>query len=611
MQSPAQLVTQARNLARTGSYDAARSAYRQAIAAMPRNPELLLELGVLAGQNGDFAGARRSLEKAFKLDPEDPNAPFNLGQVAKAEDQYDRAVRFFRQTLQLDPSYHEARVDLGECLLLGGRAAEALPVLNEAVEEAPDDASAHHLRGLTLYELDSKAEAGNAYKRALELDPGHVKSKLFLAEIESEIGTSWVAVDLIDGVEADGMMAPESFALAARVLHRAGELRRAMSYVDKSLEAKVNVNSALMTRANVARDLGQFAAAEADLRKLIDHNPAWSYQQLGIISRLEPEAEARIKRLAGNTSASSDSRAQANFALYRLLDRTGHHEAAFAALQQANRLRAGAGRAPSGRDATMVDRIIGTFSPRFMHERAAWGFQKPGAVYIFGMPRSGTTLTEQILAAHPRVFAGGERHDVMRMRAQIAGWPEGFATLTEQGCERMGADLYGKLTAGTGTEDLTTDKAPGNYMLVGLIRSILPQAKLIHVRRNPGDNLLSLFEQDFTASLNYANDLDDIVETYKSHVRIMKHWTSTCEIPIHTVDYDALVADPEPHIRTLLDFVGLEFDPRCLRPEEVEREVRTASVWQVRQPISAASSGRWRRYERQLAPYVRALEETL
>jgi len=148
-------------------------------------------------------------------------------------------------------------------------------------------------------------------------------------------------------------------------------------------------------------------------------------------------------------------------------------------------------------------------------------------------------------------------------------------------------------------------------MLLGFIRSILPQARLIYVRRNPGDNMLSLYEQDFSDNLKIANDLDNIVDFYRLHVRIMKHWISTCEIPVHTVDYDALVADPEPHIRALLDFVGVEFDPRCLKPEEVKREVMTASVWQVRQPISAASSGRWRRYERQLAPYVRALEEAL
>ena len=609
MQTPAQLVTQARALAQSGQYNAARTAYRQAIAAMPRNPELLVELGVLAGQHGDFANARRSLEKASKLDSEDPNIPFNLGQVAKAEGHYERAAHFFRQTLQIDPSYHEALFDLGECLLSGGKAAEALPVLDKAVETTPNDAMAHHTRGLALYELDDKAGAKDAYKRAIKLDPGHVNSRLGLADVEAETGAPWVAIDLIDSVEADGLMVPETFSFAARVLHRVGELRRAMDYINKCLEANVDVNPALMTRAKIARDLGRFADAEADLRKLVGYDPAWAYQQLGVISRLEPEAQPKVKRLAESASVSPEERALANFALYRLLDRAGNYDAAFEALQRAKRLRAASAPADLRKRKVLVERMVDTFSPQFMRERTTWGCQKPGAVYIVGMPRSGTTLTEHILAAHPRVFAGGERYDVMRLRTQIAGWPEGFTAVTEQGCERMGADLHEKLTSGSGPEDLTTDKAPGNFMSLGFIRSVLPQAKLIYVRRNPADNMLSLYEQDFGENLKFANDLDNIVESYRLHVRIMKHWISTCEIPVHTVDYDALVADPEPHIRALLDFVGIEFDSRCLKPEEVEREVRTASVWQVRQPISAASSGRWRRYERQLAPYVRALEE--
>jgi hypothetical protein len=194
---------------------------------------------------------------------------------------------------------------------------------------------------------------------------------------------------------------------------------------------------------------------------------------------------------------------------------------------------------------------------------------------------------------------------------QIADWPEGMASLDAETIGRMGSELYAKVTAKTGKEDLTTDKTPGNYVFLGLIRTLLPKAKLVYVHRSPGGNVLSLYEQNFLRGLNYSYDLNDIVEVYRAHVEMMRHWIATCRMPVHTVDYDALVREPEPHIRALLDFLGVEFHPDCLRPELVERSVRTSSVWQVRQPITSSSVDRWMRYERQLGPFVRAIGEGL
>ncbi len=610
MQSTAQLVTQARTHAQSGQYHAARIAYRQAIAAMPRNSELLLELGVIAGQHGDLTTARRSLEKALKLNPDDANISYNLGQVAKAEDKYERAERFFRHTLQIDPTYHEALFDLGECLLLAGRSDEAIKILDKATEATPMDAMAHHVRALALEHLDKEAEAKAAYRRALHLDPMNVETKLNLAALEAKTGAPWVALELLDSLEAKNAIPSSSYGAAADILHQSGEPQRAAVYIEKCLKAGIDVNATLMTRANMAIDAGEFDKAEADLRNLISSDPAWAYQRLAAIRRLAHEAVPQIERLAGDTALSRQTRASAWFALYYLRTKSGDNESAFEALQQANDLQA-AKKMPgtASQHVVSLKHIKSTFTPGFLGDRAAWGYNESGPVYVVGMPRSGTTLTEQILAAHPRIFGGGERRDVRRLVSQIAGWPAGFAAVTEVGLERLGHDLYEMISSAAGREDFFTDKTPGNYAFLGFIHSVLPQAKLIYVRRHPGDNLLSLYEQQFNFGLNYSYRLEDIAEAYQAHVSIMKHWISTCKIPIHTVDYDALVAEPEPHIRALLDFVGVEFDPRCLNPQDVERDVRTASVWQVRQPINAASSGRWRRYERQLAPYVRALEE--
>ncbi len=613
MQSQAQLVTHARDLARSGRYDEARHVYREAIAAMPGNAELFLELGVLAGQNDDLAVARRMLEKAGKLDPADANVPFNLGQVAKAEEQYERAVRLFRQTLQLDPDYHDALIDLGDCLLLSGHPAEALTVLDRAAAVLPNDAAAHHARAMALDKLDRRVDAGNAFRRALELDPGHLEAKLNLAATEAATGSPWKAQNLVDSIEAEGTMPPEGYALAANVLHLAGQPQRAAAYVDKCLEAGFDIGPAIKTRANIAMDAGDFTSAEADLRRVVEigYDTAWAYQSLAVIRRLEPEAASRLQRLARDDSQPPSARAAVWFALYRLLDQAGDHDAAFNALKEANQIKARTTPADVPAHVALLERVAETFTPQFLAERAPWGHQVPGPIHIIGMPRSGTTLTEQVLAAHPRIFAGGERMDAMRMSTRIANWPSGFASLKPEDCAQMGRELYEDLTARSGSAEFTTEKTPGHYVFAGFIHCLLPKTKLVYVRRNPGDNLLSIYEQHFAGGVNYSYDLDAIVEVYKAHRRLMTHWISVCGLDVHTVDYDALVADPEPNVRALLDFIGVDFHPDCLRPEQVQRDVTTASVWQVRQPISTGSSRRWMRYEQQLAPFVRALEDTL
>ena len=318
---------------------------------------------------------------------------------------------------------------------------------------------------------------------------------------------------------------------------------------------------------------------------------------------------SRVRKLTQNKSQLPAGRTAAHFALYNLLDRSGDYDEAFVALKEANRLKSLSSPADVHLHVATLERIMQVFTPDFLAERASWGHRQPGAIFIVGMPRSGTTLTEQVLAAHPRVFPIGETQNVTRLSAQIADWPIGFGSLSAEATQEMGRKLFEKLTADSGEADFITEKTPGHYVLIGLIHSLLPAAKLVYVRRNPGDNMLSIFEQNFANGLNYAYDLDAIVEVYKAHRRLMQHWTSVCGLDIHTVDYDALVADPEPQIRALLDFAGLDFHPDCLKPEQVQRAVNTASVWQVRQPISRTSSGRWKRYEQQLAPYVRALEE--
>jgi tetratricopeptide (TPR) repeat protein len=593
-----------------GRLEDARRHFAAAVSHSPRDAMLLVEAAAVEGQLGDLKAAERLLDKALKLDPGNADGWYNMGQVARERSQLERAVRLFRKALNLDPHYPDAAFGLGEALYVQGKAEEALPWLDQAARLAPGDAEIMHVKALALDHLGRTGEALEAYRQVLRLQPGHVNASLNLAVLTAHNADPLESLALFEGVETSGEVPPAGYALAAQVLSLAGEDERALAYADRAIAHGDNAAEARVTRAAILGDRGDFDGAEAELRKVLEvkKDSAQAYHRLAVIKRLEPKAERALLRQAQDRNAQASVRSAAGFALFQLYDRAGDHQRAFDMLSQANALKARETMFEVARHEAYCALIKSTYSPQLIAGQRAHGFDRPGPVFIFGMPRSGTTLTEQILAAHPDVLALGERLDVQRAVTSGHRWPGAAVDFDAAVVQDQGRRVYDSMFAGVEGRSLATDKAPGNYLMAGAIACMLPNARLVYVRRTPGDNALSLFEQSFARGLNYSYDLGHIGAVYREHRLIMEHWIEACGLPIHTVDYDRLVHDPEPHIRALLDFVGLDFRPECLAPHRVERNVRTSSVWQVRQPISAKSVGRWRRYEQQMEPFLRALE---
>jgi tetratricopeptide (TPR) repeat protein len=607
---PEDSVALARAALSGGRLETARSHFATAIAGKPGDAMLLVEAAVVDGQLGDLKAAERLLEKALKLEPDNADAWFNLGQVARERDMLDRAVRLFRKALAMDANYTDAGFALGEALYVQGKAEEALPWLDAAAAQAPQDAEILHVKALALDYLGRAGAAGDDYRRVLQLQPDHVNATLNLAMVSLQIADPQESLGLLEGLEAAGEVPQAGYAMAAHVLHFAGEDERAIAYADRSIAAGVNIAEARLARADILSDAGDFDGAEAELRKVLEirRNSPQAWYRLALIRRLDPKAERDLQKQAANRGASVTARAAACFALYHLYDETGDGQRAFEMLSQANALKGRDAVFDSARHEAYCERIKAVYSPEFIAEQRTHGFEQPGALFVFGMPRSGTSLTEQILAAHPDVMALGERDDVQRAAGVGNGWPDVAVDAHPAAVHDQGRQVHEALFGKAGDRRLATNKAPGNYLMAGALACMLPNAKLVYVRRNPADNALSLFEQSFLRGLNYSYDLSHIGTAYRAHMQLMEHWIATCGLPIHVVDYDLLVHDPEPHVRALLDAVGLDFAPECLAPHRVTRNVRTASVWQVRQPISAKSVGRWRRYEQQMEPFFRALE---
>jgi hypothetical protein len=203
--------------------------------------------------------------------------------------------------------------------------------------------------------------------------------------------------------------------------------------------------------------------------------------------------------------------------------------------------------------------------------------------------------------------AGGERSDIIALRRSIPNYPDGVAELDGVWAEQAGQRVHEAMFAGSQGFTHATDKLPGNYVSVGLIKWVLPNAKFVYCHRSPQANALSLFEQHF-AALPFSRDLKDIAVAYNAHLKFIRHWRENCRIDMFDLDYDALVRDPEPIAKALYAFVGLDWQPEYLDITKVDRSISTASRWQVRQPINTKSVERWRRYEEHLRPFTDALE---
>jgi len=331
----------------------------------------------------------------------------------------------------------------------------------------------------------------------------------------------------------------------------------------------------------------------------IVHAKTVSNGDLGLVDLLRAATkEAKVDDL---------DREGAFFALGKALDDLGEYDDAFAAYQSANEI----GRhrnSPYDRAVAEqgFDRLIEVFSADWLKRNAINSEVQP--IFICGMFRSGTTLVERILAGHPQITAGGELDFLPRLVAErLAPFPERARSATGAELAELASEYLSRVRALFPGRQTITDKRPDNFLFLGLIRTIFPDARIVYTKRSALDNCLSIYFQQLGGNLAYATGLEDTAHYYRQHERLMLHWLGCFDENILTVDYDELVNSPKPVVQGLLRFLGLEWNERCLEFQRVNDQVKTASVWQVRDELHALSSGRWRNY----APYVEKIRAIL
>jgi tetratricopeptide (TPR) repeat protein len=515
-----------------------------------------------------------ALRRAAELLPLDAAAHNNLANALSSTGRLDEAMASYRRALELRPGFLEAHYNLGHALADSGKLEPAIDSYRRAVEINPGFAGGWRSLGVVLRDLDRLEEAVACYRRALALEPDD-------AQLHRDLG------------------------LALRLQGRTEEAEQSCR---RALELDPSSAATVVVLAEAQADLGRFQQAEALYRRATALEPEGPEAWAGL-ARLRPMTPADAGWLAeaqriADSGLPPRREVPLRYAIGKYFDDTQGYAQAFENFHRANELTKSY-RAPHDRDALRrgIDAVIGQHDPGWLQRRRAAvreaDAQSMRPVFIVGMLRSGTSLAEQILASHPQVYGAGELTFWSRAAARLRVAGESGA----RELEGLARDYLAQLGALARDAQRVIDKMPGNFQHLGLIHAALPNARIIHMQRDPIDTCLSIYFQHFEATHSYATDLEDLAHAYRQYRRVMRHWRQLLprEVLLE-VAYEDLVQQQERWSRRMLEFIGLDWDPRCLQFERTERTVITASKWQVRQKINVASVARWRHYEKCIAP---------
>jgi tetratricopeptide (TPR) repeat protein len=602
-----------------GLFASAATNYRHAIAHQTDFAQAYNNLGLALSSNNEPHAAVAQFANALIIDPQYAQAAFNRGQACCKLGLLHQAQANFLWAASVTPDFTAARNELGLVLLSHGDAAGAASHFRATLAVEPDSIAARVNLVNALMSLQRWDEAQTQVRQTIELYPD-------CSAAYHNLGTIWRQFNDFNNAEIayrraiaiDSGFAEATLGLAAVIRYH--DMDETMRLCHRALALKSDFAIARVLLAECLVSHGLFADAEAQLRRAIVLEPTLA-EAWAAMSTLRKMTRADVRWLAcvsilADSELSPEKEAFLRYALGKAYDDLGEYAEAFRQFRVANEATKQFA-LPYNRELEerRTDWICADYKRDWVCARrtaitSANASHRP--VFVLGMPRSGTSLVEQILAAHPSVAGAGELSYWRNAAAQ-------FSPFTQHGIERclpteaeliaLAGDYLAQLSHFDAKALRVVDKMPANFQCLGLIHAALPDARIIHVQRNPIDTCLSIYFQHFESYHSYANDLENLAHFYRLYRRLMSHWTSILpsEAILH-LSYEALVQDQEVSTRKLLDFIELPWDASCLQFQEVERRVGTASNWQVRQPINRRSVERWRHYASELGP-LKALEQ--
>jgi tetratricopeptide (TPR) repeat protein len=547
---------------------------------------------------GDARAALAAASEACHDDPKVPEHHYAYGQAWLALADPARAEQAFAAALRLRPAWADAWVNYGLARYRQGAIEEAKIAMRQALAKAPGHAAATANLGAFMRISGEPAAAEALLRDTLVRDPANAGAKLNLA------------ADLLQDerpAEALALLEPDDPSTDDIAVKSHWRLQRALALLQ-------------LGRGPEARRVLETLASSAPVPPALAPLWRWRLVLLALLEGKTAEAQWQAARMeeslaAMGAEAIPEHQIMARFDLAKFWDGQGDGAAAFRQWEQGHSLLRASQPFSRADHAAMIDATMARLDKNRFAGRPRASNTDPAPVFIVGMPRSGTTLCEQILAAHRDVHGAGERPHLAWAVAALAGRGDGahaaaqIAELRSEALDRTAEDYLARLHALAPDKSRIVDKMPGNYMHLGLVGLMLPGARIIHCERDPRDIGLSIFTFRFHGHHAYAHDLADLGWTIARQVQLMDHWKATLPNPILTVRLSDWVDDFDGTLARILAHLDLPPDSNCARFHEAQGRVRTVSRAQVRQPVNARGLGRWRAYERELAPLIAALDE--
>jgi tetratricopeptide (TPR) repeat protein len=566
------------------NFKVAAERYQQFLGIVPDHAQTHYNLGLVLNKLGRSERAIEHLKKSINNAAANTATHRQLGDAYTQLQRWEEAIKSYQQVLAVQAEDVGTVIKLGNVFIAAQQLTDSILLYEQALTVRPDNALLHRHLGASLHRMGQTQEALGCFEQALSLRPNYVGARIDLA----------------------------------LVLRQLGKPEEALVQLEEATDLKPDDVDAHISLALTLRQLGQLDLAvqrlEQFLRTRPNCGPAYYH-----ISLIKPEKKLIpvVEKLIKDRDLPNGDAVHCHFALGNFLDAGQSFDQAFGHFLKANALQRQTFTYDPRENTHVFEKLIKVYSRDFFQSKRHLGSASRLPVFILGMPRSGTTLVEQILSSHASVHGAGEIEalpGVNRFIAQQLNYgnppPECMSLIDEKIVEEYSARYLQELTLHCPAALRITDKLPGNFVRIGLIKTLFPDARIIHCQRNPLDNCISLFFHCFMA-LMCSFELTELGQYYLDYRRLMSHWQNLFRGEILTVQYEELVVDQERVSRQLIDYIGLEWDERCLEFHKNTRNVMSPSNMQVRQSMYKGSMNRWKRYEKHIQPLINVLQPAM
>lgn len=593
-----------------------------AIALAPNSATAFSNLGISYYDAQQYEQAEKCHQQALALNPRLSCSLNNLGSIYSAYEKINEAIEFYQAAIAASPHFIEPLNNLGALFVQQQEFTQALPYLQQALLLAPNFTDAHCNLGLAFLGLEHYDPALLHFEKALQLNPDYAEAyygcaKLYLHQHHFTKAETYIRKALLINPKQI-----EFYKILAEIYHEQGQHTQALRYLNQALEIDPTHSGLHLSKGNILMEMGEIAKAAEQFSEVTNHPTAdkrilahYCLVQLRKVKSNDESLEDLLSISHNIERVSSNKLEYLYFALGKCYDDIGEYANAFENFTKGCRLKRQRIIYNIADQIQFTQRLIDCFTQQTIEYLQAFANSSPLPIFIVGMPRSGSTLVEQVLSSHAQIYGAGELKYLTNLiqrpiknQHTTLYYPENIKQLSPEILRDIPNKYISYLQQFSSSATRITDKMPNNFIAIGLIHALLPNAKIIHVKRNPMDTCLSCYTQLFTEGQSYSYDLTELGQYYQCYENIMNHWRQI--LPANTwldIEYEAMVGNMETDAQRLIEFCDLPWDPACLAFHQSKRQVRTASFLQVRQPVYTSSIERWRRYEQELAPLIKAL----